>query len=62
MISNEDLFRAILFMDTYNRDERRVSTGNHPFWRRALPLRVIRVGLAVLRRLPVYPGERTFSG
>jgi hypothetical protein len=23
---------------------------------------VIRVGLAGLRRLPVYPGERTFSG
>jgi hypothetical protein len=26
------------------------------------PLRVIRVGLTGSRRLPVYPGERTFSG
>jgi len=26
------------------------------------PLRVIRVGLAGPRRLPVYPDERTFSG
>jgi len=29
---------------------------------RRSPLRVICVGLAGPRRLPVYPGERTFSG